>query len=282
MRLLFALLPLLLLPLSACAAPPPLMLASDYHDGIRITEYLVSEKLDGVRGHWDGRTLWTRGGNRIHAPEWFTAGWPALAMDGELWIARGRFDDVSGIVRTRGGDHAGWREVHFMAFDLPAHEGGFSQRAQAMRTLLASVDIAWLQPVEQRQVNDKPALQAWLRAVVAAGGEGLMLHHRDGRYRAGRSSDLLKLKPFQDAEATVIGHTRGRGKYTGMTGALIVQRPDGLRLRIGSGLTDAQRASPPPVGSHVTYRYNGLTSKGVPRFARFLRMRDELPPPDPE
>ena len=46
------------------------------------------------------------------------------------------------------------------------------------------------------------------------------------------------------------------------------------------GFTDAQRAMPPPVGSWLTYRYNGLTSTGLPRFARFLRVRDEMPPPE--
>lgn len=282
MRALPGMLLSLLLLLPAFASPPQLMLATDYHDGIEVADYYVSEKLDGVRGHWDGRTLWTRGGNRVDAPEWFTAGWPAVAMDGELWIGRDRFDEVSGIVRTLGGDHPGWREVRFMVFDLPAHEGGFGARVRAMGSMLAAANVAWLRPVEQRRVTDAGELQARMRAVVGAGGEGLMLHHRDSRYRAGRSGDVLKLKPFQDAEAQVIGHTSGRGKYTGMVGALVVERPDGLRFRIGSGLSDALRAQPPPVGSHVTYRYNGFTGKGVPRFARFLRVRDDPPPPDPE
>lgn len=274
------LLSLLLAP--ALAAPPRLMLATDHHDGIEVGDYYVSEKLDGVRGHWDGRALWTRGGNRVEAPAWFTAGWPRVAMDGELWLGRGRFEEASGIVRTLGGEHPGWREMRFMVFDLPDHEGTFAQRLASIRAVLVAANVAWLRPVEQRTVAGGAELQVRMKAVVDAGGEGLMLHHRDARYRAGRSGDLLKLKPFQDAEARVVGHTAGRGKYTGMAGALVVERPDGLRFRIGSGLSDALRAEPPPVGTHVTYRYNGFTGNGVPRFARFLRVRHELPPPDPE
>ena len=282
MRVSIVLLLALALFAPAFAAPPRLMLASDYQDGIQAAEYFVSEKLDGVRGHWDGQALQTRNGHRVQAPEWFTAGWPRVPMDGELWLGRGRFEQASGIVRTSGGEHPGWREMRFMVFDLPAHEGGFGQRVAAMRALLAAANVPWLRPVEQRRVAGQDELDARMRVVVDAGGEGLMLHHRDARYRAGRSGELLKLKPFDDAEARVVGHTPGRGKYAGMTGALVVERPDGLRFRIGSGLSDALRAQPPEVGTHVTYRFNGLTGNGVPRFPRFLRVRHELPPPDPE
>lgn len=262
--------------------PPRLMLATDYRGGGDASNYWVSEKLDGVRGRWDGRQLWTRGGQRISAPAWFTAKWPAIAMDGELWMGRGRFDEVSGLVRSGQPADAAWRRVRFMVFDLPDHGGVFEARVMQMRTLLPAVGVAWLQPVAQFRVDDAEQLDARLRQVVAAGGEGLMLHHRNAHYATGRSDSLLKYKPFQDAEARVVGHAPGKGKYENMLGALLVETPDGRRFRLGTGFTDIQRAEPPAVGSMVTYRYNGLTSKGLPRFARFLRVRHDPPPPDPQ
>lgn len=284
------LLPLVLLllclfPAAAFSAeplPPRLMLATGYQAGVDVGDYWVSEKFDGVRGHWDGKRLRTRGGLVVTPPAWFTAGWPGVPMDGELWMGRGRFAEVSGVVRALSADERAWREVRFMVFDLPAHGGPFEARVARMRSLLAEAGVAWLQPVKQFRVQTAAELDVRLKAVVAAGGEGLMLHHRDALYRVGRSDGLLKYKPFDDAEAVVVGHTAGQGKYAGQLGALIVERPDGLRFRLGSGFTDAQRADPPPLGSQVTYRYNGLTSKGVPRFARFMRIRAVMPPPDPE
>lgn len=263
-------------------APPRLMLATGYAAGVDVADYWVSEKLDGVRGRWDGRRLHTRSGLPVEPPAWFTAGWPTVPMDGELWIGRGRFEQVSSLVRATRADDRAWRQVRFMVFDLPDEGGRFEARVMRMRTLLDGAGIAWLRPIAQARVGDAAALEARFAAIVAAGGEGLMLHHREARYRVGRSDDLLKYKPHDDAEARVVGHTAGRGKYAGLLGALVVVRADGLRFRLGGGLSDAQRRHPPPIGSVVTYRYNGLTANGVPRFARFLRVRHLPPPPDPD
>lgn len=251
------------------------MLASVYSGETAVEEYWVSEKLDGVRGHWDGERLWSRGGYPITAPDWFTQGWPNMAMDGELWIARQLFDTASGIVRSTQADDKDWRRLKFMVFDLPEHGGTFGERVQAMEDI-SGYDIAWLQPIPQFRVADAAELEARLESLVAAGSEGLMLHHQDALYRSGRSQDLLKYKLYDDAEARVVGYTEGKGKYAGLVGALVVEREDGRRFRLGSGLSDDERTAPPAIGSWVTYRYNGYTSTGLPRFARFVRVRTDM------
>lgn len=260
----------------AAAEAPGLMHASRHAAGIDdVRGYWISEKLDGVRGRWDGRRLRTRGGMPVVAPAWFTAHWPAVPMDGELWIARGNFEQVSGLVRRADPKHPAWRRTRFMVFDLPGHPGHFAGRVLGMRALLADPRVPWLRPVPQWRVGSQSQLDRQLREVVAAGGEGLMLHHQHAIYRVGRSDLLRKYKPHDDAEARVVGYTAGKGKYAGQVGALRVVRADGLRFRIGSGLSDADRRRPPPIGSLVTYRYNGLTANGTPRFARYLRIRRE-------
>ena len=262
-------------------APPPLMLAQRYEAGVDVRDYWISEKLDGVRGYWDGSRLLTRGGRRIRTPDWYTAGWPHVPLDGELWIGRGRFDEVSGIVRRQQPEDGAWQRVRYMVFDLPAHPGTFDERLAALRDLIGRLRIDWLQPVAQFRLDSPAALEARLADILSAGGEGLMLHRAAALRQARRSEDLLKLKAHDDAEAQVIGHEPGQGRYRGMLGALRVRAADGREFRLGTGFTDAQRRSPPPPGTWVTYRYNGLTATGLPRFARFLRVRDEMPPPDP-
>ncbi len=263
----------LALPHLGHAEAPALMLANLYRPGVSLTEYWVSEKYDGVRAYWDGTQLWTRQGHRIHAPAWFTAGWPTQPLDGELWAGRGRFTNASSAVARDTPDDGAWRQLRYMAFDLPAHAGPFDQRLPALQHLLLGHAVPWLVAVPQRKLGDPAALQALLQETVRQGGEGLMLHRGASLYRAERNDDLLKLKQHLDAEATVVGHLAGKGKYQGMLGALQVQTPEGLRFRLGSGLRDADRASPPAIGSRVTYRYLGLHPDGVPRFASFVRVR---------
>lgn len=265
----------LLLPLPAAAEAPALMLAKVYRRGIDLRDYWVSEKLDGVRGRWDGRQLLTRGGNTIAAPEWFTAGWPAVALDGELWIGRGRFEDTVSTVRQQLPDESAWRRIRFMLFDLPEHPGVFSERLVALQALVNAVNQPWLQTVEQVRGSTHAALMQQLDQVVRAGGEGLMLHRAQALYRAQRSDDLLKVKTHEDAEARVIGHEPGKGRLAGMVGALLVETGDGIRFRLGSGLSDTLRQNPPPVGSWVTYRYRGTHDSGLPRFATLVRVRSD-------
>ena len=267
----------LALPQAWAADAPALLLANVYRPGMPLADYWVSEKYDGVRGYWDGHTLRTRGGETVAAPAWFTAGWPATPMDGELWAGRGRFAHAQSTTRQQQPDDAAWRQMRFMVFDLPTHGGVFDERLGALKTLVASIQQHWVQAVPQQRVATDAALQALLQRTVRAGGEGLMLHKGSSLYRSGRSDDLIKLKTHDDAEALVVGHLPGKGKHAGRLGALLVEMPTGQRFKLGAGLTDADRDQPPPLGSWVTYRYRGVHDGGLPRFASFVRVRLDVP-----
>ena len=263
-------------PAGAASAPPSLLLANELGPEINPANYLVSEKYDGARALWDGKVLRFRSGRPVNAPPWFIARLPAQALDGELWLARGRFDALSGIVRKTDPVDDEWRQIKYMVFELPNAPGTFAERAQRIREIMAKTKWPQLVAVEQFRVADRAALKRKLDEVVRGGGEGLMLHLADASYVTGRSDVLLKLKPAQDTEAVVIEHLPGKGKYQGMMGALRVRAPDGKQFLIGTGFTDEARKNPPPVGTTITYTYRGLTKTGLPRFASYLRIRENF------
>ena len=235
----------------------------------------MSEKLDGVRALWDGQALRFRSGRPIAAPAWFTAAWPAQALDGELWMGRRTFDRLSAAVRRTSPDDDEWRSVRYMVFDLPDRTAQFTERLMRMGTVLGEGKGhgAWVQAIRQFRAIDTAELKQQLAEVVAAGGEGLVLHRADALWQPGRSNALRKLKPVQDEEAQVVAHVPGKGRLQGRLGALLVELPDGQRFALGSGLTDAEREKPPPVGAWVSYRYRDRTPSGLPRFATFWRVR---------
>lgn len=262
------------------AAAPALMLANVYHPGVNLSDYWVSEKYDGVRGYWDGEKLFTRGGQAVNAPDWFTAGWPNTPLDGELWAGHGQFSQAVSTVRQQTPNDAAWRGMRFMVFDLPAQGGPFTERIPTLKKIVSGIGKPWVQAVQQFKVGSHPELMALMEKTVQGGGEGLMLHRGASLYQGMRSDDLLKVKPHEDSEAWVIGHLPGKGKYEGMLGALLVEIPatetlPARRFKLGTGFTDAQRQNPPAIGARVTYRFRGLNDSGIPRFASFMRVRED-------
>ena len=264
----------------AADVKPPLMLANVYSPSVQLADYWVSEKYDGVRGYWDGQKLLTRGGQPINAPAWFTANWPTTPMDGELWAGRGQFQKAVSTVRQQSPEDAAWRSIKFMVFDLPAEPGTFTERLSTLNSIVGKMAVPWVQAVAQSKVASHAALQSQLKQITKAGAEGLMLHRGSSLYKGVRNDDLLKVKTHEDAEAKVIAHIPGKGRYAGQLGALLVELPaiDGhaaKRFKLGTGFSDAQRRNPPAVGSLVTYRFRGLNDSGIPRFASFMRIRED-------
>ena len=263
---------------AATATPPPekqapqLLLAKVWDPSIDPTGWWMSEKYDGLRGYWDGRKLWSRNGNLIRAPDYFLAELPRdVVLDGELWTGYGKFEETVSIVRSEMPDDR-WKRVRFMVFDAPQAKGTFEERMQFLHATLPDGN-QFVRVVAQERCKGVNQLLSERDRVVRLGGEGLMLRQPASAYEAGRSSTLLKVKPYDDAEATIIAHEPGTGKYAGKLGALRVRTDDGREFSVGSGFTDAQRESPPPVGTVITYQFRGLTAKGMPRFPSFLRIR---------
>ncbi|MFP2908043.1 DNA ligase [Pyxidicoccus sp. 3LFB2] len=256
---------------------PPLLLAHSWENDVDLTDWWMSEKLDGVRAYWDGKRFWSRLGNEFFAPAWFTAGLPDFPLDGELFGGRKRFQRTVSIVRRQDRSDD-WKELFFVAFDAPSVEGTFEQRLEHCRKWMEDAKPAYAKWHAHERCQGTPHLRAELERVEGLGGEGLMLRKPGSAYEAGRSHTLLKVKSFKDDEARVVGHVAGAGRHKGRLGALEVELRDGTRFSVGTGLSDAERGSPPPVGTVITFRYQELSDDGVPRFPSYVGVRIDAAP----
>ena len=256
---------------------PPLLLAHSWEHDIDLANWWASEKLDGVRAYWDGSQFWSRQGNVYRAPTWFTDQLPNVPLDGELWLARKAFQRTVSIVRRHDATEL-WREIKFVVFDAPALTDVFESRQDFLRETLGTNELPYAQWLPQERCRSVEHLQSELSRIESLGGEGLMLRQPGSRYEVGRSSTLLKVKTMLEADARVIEHLPGQGRHRGRMGALLVQLANGTTFNVGTGFTDAQRGVPPPVGSTITFRYQELTDRGVPRFPSFVRLRSDVQP----
>ncbi|QEY23812.1 DNA ligase [Neisseria animalis] len=247
-----------------------LLLAKEYRNQ-NIAGWAMSEKLDGVRAYWDGKRLISRQGYAFTPPSGFTAHFPPYPLDGELYSKRGQFEQISAAVRSADGN---WQGIRLHVFDVPQADGNLYRRLSVLQRWLERHPNAPISMIPQIRVRNTRHAHDFLKHIEKQGGEGVMLRNPEAPYTAGRSNNLLKLKNAHDAECTVTRHYPGKGRNSGRLGAIGCKNETG-EFRIGSGFKDKDRDNPPPIGATVTYRYRGFTQKGTPRFATFVRIRNE-------
>lgn len=248
---------------------PPVLLAHSWDYQTDLTGWWISEKLDGVRAYWDGKKFVSRQGNEFMAPDWFVDGLPSTPLDGELWMDRKAFQKTISIVRRQDrSEH--WKQIRYVVFDSPHYKTPFEDRIASLKSQFAK-QHAYVQLLEHAICESTEHLKAELARVESLGGEGLMVRQPGSLYEIGRSTTLLKIKTFHDAEATVVAIQDGKGKHKGRMGALLVELPDGTQFSVGTGFSDKERESPPEVGALITFRYQELTDGGVPRFPSYVR-----------
>jgi DNA ligase-1 len=253
-----------------------IMQPSVYEGDIELSNWLMSEKLDGVRGYWDGKHLYSKNGHLFHPPKKFTKDLPDFALEGELWGGRLTFEQTVGIVKKKKA-HDGWLALKFAIFDVPAAPGGFEIRLKKAADWFARNPSSHAFIIPHHPVGSHEHLSNELKRIEALGGEGIILRRRGSAYAPGRSRNVLKVKSYSDMEAVVVAHLPGRGRNQGRMGALMVELTGtGIQFKIGTGFSDEIRENPPPVGALITFKYYGFYESGIPRFPSFLRIREKI------
>ena len=256
-----------------------IMLPQVYRDNIPVVGWLMSEKLDGVRGYWDGKQLLSKNGLNFHPPAAFIQDLPPFPLEGELWGGRESFEQTISIVKKQQA-HNGWLHLQFAIFDVPKEPGSFSSRIQKAERWFTTHPTQFAFVIPQKTITNPEQLQEELQRIEKLGGEGLIVRNPNALYHTGRSSDILKVKNYFDMEATVIDHIPGKGKHEGRLGSLLVEIPgknkEKIHFKIGTGFSDPIRRHPPPVGSIITFKYYGFYASGIPKFPSFIRIRSDI------
>jgi len=228
----------------------------------------MSEKLDGIRAYWNGKNLLSRGGHIIYAPKWFIKDYPPFEIDGELWSKRGDFENISSIIRDKNPSQK-WKEIKHYIFEAPNTNGNLFQRLNKVKSYESNI----IKIIPQIKIKNKSHLQSFLKNIENNGGEGVVIRDPKAPYINKRTSKALKVKTFQDTECKVLGYTKGKGKFSNVIGAIKCQLNNGIKFKIGSGLSNKERINPPKIGELITFKHQGWTKYKKPRFPIFLRIR---------
>lgn len=252
------------------------MLAETYTGTEDISNWLMSEKLDGIRCIWNGKNISSRQGNKFYPPKWFLEKFPSdIFLDGELFLERKSFEKTCSIVKKQY-EHDEWRQIKYIVFDTPSIKAPFSKRLNFLKTLFEKIDSPFLSLLPQETCKNKESLMKRLDSIVENNGEGVIIRNPQALYENRRVNTMLKVKKFHDDEAIVIKHHKGTGRLAFTMGAIEVKNKSNVIFKIGTGFSDSERSKPPKIGSKITYRYFELTKNGVPRFPSYVRQYEEL------
>lgn len=157
-----------------------------------LTGWWMSEKLDGVRGHWDGERMMSRHGKQIFCPGWFVEKLPTdVFLDGELWAGRDSLEQLISTVNSSDAESKGWKLVKFMVFDLPSSGQPFEARMEELSKMSFPSHVGI---VEHEKCVDNDYLLRRLDELVEQGGEGFVANQPGSLYVAQRTGSMLKVK----------------------------------------------------------------------------------------
>jgi len=265
---------IMFIAVSASAESPVLQHAKSYAGNEDVSGWMMSEKLDGIRGYWTGSKLLTRKGRTIHAPAWFVNVLPPFALDGELWRKRNDYPFVQKTVLDTVPSED-WREITYNIFEVPGAPGEFLARLERARAWFRLHPAQHVHVIEQIVCTGPEHLDHFLAHIASLGGEGVIVKDPVAPFHVGDCPDVLKVKKNYDLEGRVIAHNPGKGQYSEMMGSLTLRLENGIEFKLGTGFSLEERKNPPPVGTLVSFKYHGFTETGIPRFASFLRERKD-------
>ena len=256
--------------------------AKIYKQEHNVRGWYMSEKLDGIRAYWNGHNLLSKNGNIINAPKYFTKNFPSFSLDGELWTIRNDFENIQSIVLDKK-PSIKWKQLTYNIFEVPSIKEDFMQRLAYAKKHFKKSKNVYVKFIEQIKCKNSQDLDVFLENIILLKGEGVIIKKGDLAYQEGRSSNILKVKKFYDAEGLVIGinykkknennNKTNKNKINKKMKSLKIKLPNNIIFNLGGGFSNIQRINHPKIGDIITYKYYGLTKYKKPKFASFLRIR---------
>jgi len=272
------------------------MLAHTYDDYGHKVEYpvYIQPKLDGIRcisiKNGNLVELYTRSNNLIVSVPHINEALESLltdgdVLDGELYRHGHDFNELSGDVRSTDGRNNSYIEYHIYDHPVVMSDHDYKQHERVMQLQQYKHNGQLITPlayVDTFLIDSEESMIKGLNHFLHEGYEGVMLRSVDGLYESKRSTHLIKVKKFIEAEYQIIDMLEGTGKLKGHVGKFILQIP-GSTLTFdctAPGTFDNRKVLfdnwPATRGQFLTVKYQSLSKTGVPRFGTGKAIRFDI------
>lgn len=256
-------------------------------DNINISDYLVSEKLDGVRGFWDGKRLYSKNENLYYPPDDFVKNFPPFAIDGELYCDAEFEDIISDVKKSK------FQCVKLYVFEVPNQKGNLEQRLQVLKDYLKIYPNDNIKIIPQLNFKNKDEFFKYFDDITKNGAEGVVLHKKDTDFDTKKGDNIIKFKKYFDDECVItkINYTKNLLKnyeckwdIKNAQKALKTKKQKELFnskkneqyiIKIGSGFNKDHRENPLSIGTKITIKYYKISKNLKPIHAVFIRVRKD-------
>ena len=252
----------------------------------------LQRKLNGLRCTArceDGEvTLYSRAGLVLNVPHiceelsWMD---DSVILDGELYVHGVPLQTINSWIPKPGQSmKEETSQIEYHLYDAPYSDTvTWLFRHRYLNKIKESEHV---KVEETYQVSNEEEAYAMVDAFLGEGYEGGMLRNWDGLYDWGhRSSDLLKIKKFDDEEFEVVGYQEGKGKDKGKvtwiclnndgTDETFKARPRGTMEERAEWFKNGDDY----LGKLLTVRFHGRTNKNIPFIpvGIVFRIEEDLP-----
>jgi len=220
-----------------------LMLAENYYESTFTGEFILTEKIDGIRcclvKKGKDVKFYSRSEREIKGLidiEKEAAKLPDGVYDGEL-VGK----DFNNTIAITGSDGVK-RGLIYKVFDC-VYEDTCINRKRYLEAVIKNYKYIATVPILYIG-SDTSVIEKLLYKVLSNGGEGLMLNVATAHYEMKRTKNLLKIKLFKTIDAKVVDITKGSGKYRNALGSIVVEfKIEGKKYdcNVGVGFKETER-----------------------------------------
>ena len=223
------------------------MLAQIYTDQNQINwdqPVYMQPKLDGVRCIFTKDGAFSRTGKRfmnvrhieMELQDTFKH-LPWITLDGELYNhnLRDNFEKIISLVRKQKPTYEDryeariWTQYHVYDY-VDKQVGETLKYRERMHNLnVSDIYTPSVRYVESKRAATPAMIKVIHQEFLDKGYEGSIIR-LNGFYEQKRSKNLLKIKDFQDAEATIIDWVEGKGKRKGTIGKFMAEDHEGIQF----------------------------------------------------